>query len=139
MAVTANFGWKKPADREQLLELLLQQILDEIDADLAAAAKPTTWTAPTLLNSWQNYGGAYRVAQYRKVGDRVEVRGFVKLGTLPGVIFTLPSGFRPTEKEQYNTTANNAAAGIEVDTSGNVRAIYGSNAYFAVNFSFSVL
>ncbi|HEX8179479.1 MAG TPA: hypothetical protein VF525_08045 [Pyrinomonadaceae bacterium] len=44
----------------------------------------------------------------------------------------------PPAKIQLNTTANNAVAGIEIDTSGNVMAIYGSNAYFALQFSFSV-
>lgn len=38
MSVTTNYGWQKPADREQFLETLLQGVLDEIDADLNAAA-----------------------------------------------------------------------------------------------------
>ena len=38
MDVTANYGWRKPADREDFLEILLQGVLDEIDADLKAYA-----------------------------------------------------------------------------------------------------
>lgn len=38
MSATTNYSWPKPADREAQLEILLQQILDEIDADLAASA-----------------------------------------------------------------------------------------------------
>ena len=39
MATTLNYGWEKPADREQFLEILLQQILDDIDADVYAGGR----------------------------------------------------------------------------------------------------
>lgn len=55
----------------------------------------TAWTAPTLQNSWANYGAPYQLAQYRKVGDEVQMRGLVRLGTVGSVICTLPVGFRP--------------------------------------------
>jgi hypothetical protein len=53
------------------------------------------WIAPTLLNSWVNYGGSEQPAQYRKVGTRVDVRMAVKHGTT-SPIFNLPAGYRPT-------------------------------------------
>jgi hypothetical protein len=42
MAETANYGWKKPATREQNLEILLQGVLDAMDADLRAVAGSTS-------------------------------------------------------------------------------------------------
>lgn len=69
---------------------------------IAGAWKPwqilhrkTAWTALTLKNNWQNYGGEFQTAQYRKVGDEVQVRGLVRLGTTATAIATLPDGFRP--------------------------------------------
>lgn len=55
------------------------------------------WIAPTLLNSWVNFGGGYSTVGYRKVGSLVTIRGLVKGGvTTDGTeIFTLPAGFRP--------------------------------------------
>jgi hypothetical protein len=56
---------------------------------------PTAWTSATYQNSWVDYGGGYIGAQYRKVGDEVQLRGLVKNGTTPNAIFTLPAGFWP--------------------------------------------
>lgn len=53
-----------------------------------------SWIAPTLLNSWVNVGGTAQVAQYRKVGNRVYLRGVVQNGT-SSPIFILPAGYRP--------------------------------------------
>jgi sorbitol-specific phosphotransferase system component IIA len=52
------------------------------------------WLTPTLLNSWVNYGGTMQPAQYKRIGDRVYIRGVVKSGT-GSPIFTLPAGYRP--------------------------------------------
>jgi hypothetical protein len=138
MAVTANFGWKKPADREQLLELLLQQILDEVDADLYAQAGVTAWTAVTFQNGWVNFGSGYAEAKYRKVGDRVEVRGAVKTGTVGTAVFTLPAGFRPPAKIIYTADGNGSYGRLEVGTGGTVTHLTGGNAFFAFAFAFSV-
>ena len=40
MAVTTNYGWELPEDREKFLEMLLRTILTDIDADLASVAAP---------------------------------------------------------------------------------------------------
>lgn len=51
------------------------------------------WTALTLLNSWVNIVGA-QAAQYRMIGDMVQVRMAIEDGTA-STLFTLPAGFRP--------------------------------------------
>lgn len=54
-----------------------------------------SWTNPTLLNSWANFGAPFQTAQYRKIGDMVQLRGLIAGGTLGTNAFVLPSGFRP--------------------------------------------
>jgi len=51
MAVTANFGWAKPADREQFLENLLQQILDDMDSDLSLSVRVSHSAAQSIPNN----------------------------------------------------------------------------------------
>lgn len=82
----------------------------------------TAWTAPTLLNSWVNFGGSSQVAQYRKIGDRVEIRGGVKSGTT-NPIFNLPVGFRPPASVAYlcpASVAGTALAYVYVTATGDV-------------------
>lgn len=72
-------------------------VADAVNAntDGLAALQPGAWIAPTLLNGWVNFASGWQVVQYRKVGDRVEIRGMVRSGTVNQAIFTLPVGFRP--------------------------------------------
>lgn len=75
-----------------------------------------TWTAPTLLNSWTDYGGSWSPAGYWKDPDSglVFLRGLVEraaTGSSDTVIFTLPSGY-------YNPTYRMLIASIANDSSG---------------------
>jgi hypothetical protein len=63
-------------------------------AALKTATTVTPWTALTLTNGWTNVGG-FGTAQYRKVGDMVQLRGLVTGGAISAVIGNLPAGFRP--------------------------------------------
>lgn len=96
------------------------------------------WTAPTLINSWVNYGGTYRTARYRKIGDRVEIEGLVKSGTIGATVFTLPVGYRPPQDIPFGVHSNNAFGSLIVFASGAVYAQAGSNASFGLTCSFSV-
>ena len=62
---------------------------------LIAGIPDTGWIAPSLINSWANYGGGYTSAGYRKVGDIVQLRGALTGGTIGLAGFTLPAGYRP--------------------------------------------
>jgi hypothetical protein len=58
------------------------------------------WIAPTLLNSWANYGEGYNVAGYFKdAAGFVHLKGLIKSGTTTARtnVFLLPSGYRPLE------------------------------------------
>lgn len=112
-------------------------------AGVKAAAAPGAWTAPTLLNSWADFGSGYRTTAYRKTptGD-VELRGMVKSGT--GVVFTLPTGHRPSAIELFGIAAAAGSAQVNIATSGDITVINyaagGSNANVCLNgLKFSTL
>jgi len=94
------------------------------------------WTAPSLLNSWVNYGGGQVIAGYYKDNaERVYVRGRVKDGTGASVVFTLPAGYRPA----YTVYLAESGGGslVTVDTSGNVTHYTGSSTTdYQINCSF---
>lgn len=82
----------------------------------------TSWTAPSLSNSWVNFGGAYGTAGYMLDGlGWVHLRGVVKSGSA-GTIFTLPAGYRPEMQIQVATFSNAAFAYLDIATTGAVIA-----------------
>lgn len=101
-----------------------------------------SWTVPTLLNSWVNYGSGNVDAAYRKVNDLVYIRGQVKSGTTTSgtSIFTLPAGFRPTGQVVVPTIdGNNALGRFDITTAGAVIIQVGANNAFGITTYFSVL
>ncbi len=102
----------------------------------------TAWTAPTLVNSWANFGAGNQVAQYRKVGDTVEMRGIVAGGASSTVCFTLPAGFRPVAPENIpsvNATASPVAAVVGVGTGGAVTLFSTAITAISLNVRFSTV
>lgn len=110
----------------------------DLVADQVNAFIPTAWTAVTFQNSWVNFNVAYQPVQYRKVGDEVQLRGFMSTGTMSAVAFTLPAGFRPLFINLMGTIANSAIAQLAIDPSGTCSPTVGSNAWFSVACRFSV-
>jgi glycerol-3-phosphate acyltransferase PlsY len=88
----------------------------------AAAAAQPDWTAPSLLNSWVNLGGAYSVAGYfRDTLGMVHLRGVIAAGSVwTAVMFVLPVGYRPSYEAVFPVVSNNALGRLDIDTSGNV-------------------
>ncbi|ASU83593.1 hypothetical protein CDO52_13030 [Nocardiopsis gilva YIM 90087] len=83
------------------------------------------WTAPTLVNSWVNFGGTWQVAEYRKdLSGRVWIRGTIDGGTAGTVAFTLPSGFRPPADFVVAAISSGGSppdlCRLEVDANGDV-------------------
>jgi hypothetical protein len=92
------------------------------------------WTAPTLLNSWVNFGGGTQGAGYFKdASGFVHLRGTVKTGTLAAAIFVLGVGYRPSLLSIFPATANGAFGEVRVDSSGNVALNSGSTTYLALD------
>lgn len=109
---------------------------------LILGAMATPWTAPTLLNSWTNYGAGFQACQYRRVGDVVQIRGLIQSGT--STIFTMPTGFRPPAILMFRQEcATYKGCRVDVNTGGSVILsgydTGGSNAYVSLDaITFSV-
>ena len=124
----------------------IQQIVDEFNKDVgtskladdsvtAAKIEPQQdWVAPTLLNSWANYGSAnYANAGYMKDSlGFVHLRGSVKSGSLGYAIFTLPTGYKTNSKLTFAVHSNNTIGICTIDTDGSVYPS-GSNAIFSLD------
>ena len=86
---------------------------------------PVTF-APTLLSGWVNYGDGFAAAGYYKGPDnRVHLQGLIKSGTVADgtVIFTLPVGFRPLQKEIFIVFISGGGFGrVDVNDNGSVVA-----------------
>ncbi|HEX8773250.1 MAG TPA: hypothetical protein VF735_06555 [Pyrinomonadaceae bacterium] len=99
-----------------------------------------TWTAPTLLNSWANFGGVNAPAGYYKRGGRVYLRGLIAGGTIGATAFTLPVGYRPAYYHYFATVTYNYVFGSGyIKDNGEVFIHDGNNTFFSLdNISFAV-
>jgi len=93
------------------------------------------WIAPTLQNSWVNYGPPCETAGYMKDSmGFVHLRGLVKDGSIGDevTICTLPAGYRPSGRAQYPVISNGAIGWCQVIADGKVCAQNGSNVWFSL-------
>lgn len=99
-----------------------QQMVDD-----ALRVPPTA--APQLLNGWQDFGGTFAGAGYRRRSDgRVSLRGLVKGGSVGAAVFVLPEGFRPQADERFvSTGGGGSVALVFVRSSGAVEVGAGAN------------
>lgn len=97
--------------------------ISDVTLEFASARR---WIAPTLINSWANYGAPDGPVGYMK--DRngiVHIRGVV-YRTVAGyasiTMFVLPVGYRPMSRGYINWAAygNDRWCSLYVDSSGNV-------------------
>jgi hypothetical protein len=93
MSVTTNYGWRKPEAREAQLEILLQQILDDVDADVGALATLLTavgassaWT-PVVTIGGSSAGITYSTqsGRYQRVGKVVTIQCRITLSSKGGL------------------------------------------------------
>lgn len=118
----------------------MESVHARIEARLDAG--PTAWTDVSFSNSWVNYGSGQDV-QYRLNGDKVELRGRMKDGTLGATAFTLPADFRPPEDESFIQTASGGGiARVTIGSGGTVTVVNAysvTNAFVSLaNISFSI-
>jgi len=92
------------------------------------------WNAVTFQNSWVNFGSGYQDAQYRKVGDIVYIRGWVKGGAAGVAMFTLPAGYRPPAYVHFPAEANDKFGVMRVGPGGDVLLLIGDvTTHVAIN------
>lgn len=93
------------------------------------------WIAPTLLNSWVNYGAPYANASYQKSADGwVTFKGLIKSGVVTGgtTIFNLPAGYRPLENAIFVAPSNGGYAEFELNPAGNFTARIAANGFLSL-------
>jgi len=101
---------------------------------LSHTIEQQSWVAPTLLNSWANYGSPHNTAGYfRDKNGIVHLKGVVKDGAA-NAIFTLPTGYRPAAQElQPVQTSPNAIGRCDIKTDGTVEKNAGSTTWFSLD------
>lgn len=95
----------------------------------------TGWIDANLENGWENLEGGYPPVGFRRVGDRVHLRGAVKKGgTTATTLFTLPEGFRPPYKE-FPAPGSELGAQTEIfiSAAGVVKAAFTVSANFVLS------
>lgn len=113
--------------------------LEKLVADLKqppVKSRVEKYIAPTLLNSWVNFGGGSAAAGYYKDPfGIVRIRGLVKNGTtgLGNPVFTLPAGYRPPNSVILPAVSNNAFARLNVEANGDIIVEVGSNAFVSLD------
>ena len=118
--------------------LAVDTVGNVIQTPLNATTAPA-WLALPLQGGWANYGNGYMPAQYRKVGDVVELRGLVQGGGY--TIATLPAGYRPTAGRGLFAVQTNAntIGRIDIDTAGSIMMVQGNNGWISLdNVRFSI-
>jgi len=93
------------------------------------------WIAPTLLNSWVNFGSGFNDAGYMKDSlGFVHLRGLVKDGVLSSNdIFILPASYRPANQAINITISNNLIGRVDIATDGGIQAVSGDNAWVTLD------
>jgi hypothetical protein len=113
-----------------------------IDPTTGIYTLQTAWTAPTLLNSWVNFGAGFAGAAYcRDHLGFVHIRGVIKSGTQTAgtVLFALPTGFRPLADQMFTVSDTGSFLELRVASGGNVTLGIAapSNAYLSLDMRFS--
>jgi len=93
------------------------------------------WIVPAFMNSWTNYDTTYNPAGYFKDSlGIVHLRGLVKNGTNNTTIFTLPVGYRPSNRELQAVQTNlNIIGRVDILADGQVTVVSGSNVWVSLD------
>lgn len=92
------------------------------------------WCNLTLQTGWVWYSatGIFATPQYTKSADGVvTLKGLITGGT--GTIATLPVGYRPAARLLLEAPSNSASARVDIDASGNILFMTGSNTWFSLD------
>lgn len=120
--VPVNMGAIQPAFVGQVVRIngvMGDRFIEDV---MGAVYMPgTAWTAPTLVNSWVNYGAGFDTAGYRIMADgTVMIKGLIKLGSSTVPAFTLPAGYRPSQQQVFTCYAFSGTCRLDVAITGTV-------------------
>jgi hypothetical protein len=81
----------------------------------------TGWVNFTLSNGWENLGGNYPPAQYRKIGKQVFLRGLIKNNSSnTTVLLNLNSSIKPLKTMYSIATESDVVKPVYIETSGSI-------------------
>lgn len=86
------------------------------------ALLPTAWVALPFAVNWASSGG-YQPAQYRRVGDVVQLRGTAArtpVTLVDETVATLPVGFRPPATESYIAQVFGGGVRMDIGADGRI-------------------
>lgn len=115
---------------------MLQDTPESQDVILPSTQIAEAFIAPTLLNSWVNWGVPFNPVGYGKDAQGfVHLRGVIKNGTttLGTQLFTLPAGYRPANQEIYSVASNSAYGEVRIDAAGVVTVQVGAAAFLSLD------
>lgn len=110
--------------------------LEKMVFDKRDQVKPRveSFIAPTLINSWVNFGGTRNPAGYFKDPfGIVHLRGLITSGTIGTVAFTLPAKYRPANDELMATVSNALFGAVDINPNGDVTPAIGNNTYVSLD------
>lgn len=91
------------------------------------------WISPTLTNSWVQVGGGYQAIQYRKTGNRIQIRGSISSGTANAAAFTLPAGYRPLTYNAFGVSSGTSTSNtVIIASSGTVTPTASATIHFGI-------
>jgi hypothetical protein len=123
---------------------VIENQIEDLSSSLDDYALKTqeAFIAPTLLNSWVNFGSDYQEVGYMKDNfGFVHIRGMIKSGTSATAnVFTLPVGYRPNlhilQVASHDGTPEQVAV-VQILANGNINFIKGSTSWTSFgNISF---
>lgn len=84
--------------------------------------KPADWNNLQLNTNWNNVGGVYENAQYKKEKNQVFLRGLVRnsINNTNKIIATLPEGYRPQNTIYGIANMNDIFVSVYINSSGNI-------------------
>ncbi len=91
------------------------------------------WQAPTLLNSWADFGSGTQGARFRKDPDgTIHVQGTVAGGSsASAVVLNLPAGYRPAAELRLPGVSAAGAAELRITAAGDVSLPTGGSVTWA--------
>lgn len=135
-------------DAENHIRIKQDTLLSGVDADKLdgkqasefALVTQEDWIAPTLLNSWVNYGATFPPAGYFKDNfGIVHLRGLIKDGIIGSPAFVLPEGYRSINHLHFSVPSNNAYGDCFINSNGSVTPTIGNNTWFSLTgIAFSI-
>ena len=81
---------------------------------------------PAFTNGWVNFDNLFKHAGFTKDPDgTIHLKGLIKSGTVGATAFTLPVGFRPSNRDLRDEISNNAQGRIDISEDGTVQVNQG--------------